>query len=147
MSLIIYADVSKWGRLRARPVDDTASNKEWPRSKFLHDSVKKFREPQQDITGPPRYILKNYFCLLLFLSLIIYADVSKWGRLRARPVDDTASNKEWPRSKFDEAQASNKFWATATGHNGAAPLYFKNLILLVALFKFNNIYADVSKWS
>jgi hypothetical protein len=49
----IYGELSKWGRLRALPVADEASNKEWQRSKFLHGSVKKFRAPQQDITGRP----------------------------------------------------------------------------------------------
>ena len=76
-----------------------------------------------------------------------YADLSKWGRLRARPVDNTASNKEWQRSKFVEAKAEQQILGTVTGHNGAAPFYFKKSILLVTLSEFDNIYADVSKWS
>ena len=40
-----------------------------------------------------------------------YGSVSKWGRLRAPPVADKASKKEWQRSKFGESTASNKFWA------------------------------------
>ena len=47
----------------------------------------------------------------------IYADVSKWGRLRALPVADKASDKEWPRSNFYTAVLKNS--GTATGHNGA----------------------------
>ena len=38
----LFGDISKWGRLRALPVADEASNKEWPRSKFLHGSAKNF---------------------------------------------------------------------------------------------------------
>ncbi len=52
-----HGDVSKWGRLRALPVADEAKATEWPRSKFLHGSVKKFRVPGQDITGLTRNIV------------------------------------------------------------------------------------------
>jgi len=38
----------------------------------------------------------------LFGTLTLYGEISKWGRLRALPVADKASNKEWPRSKFGE---------------------------------------------
>jgi len=37
------------------------------------------------------------------------------GRLRAPPVADAASNKEWQRSKFCEANSEEKFSGTATG--------------------------------
>ena len=30
----------------------------------------------------------------------LYGEISKWGRLRALPVADEASKKEWQRSKF-----------------------------------------------
>jgi hypothetical protein len=33
---------------------------------------------------------------------ILYGEVLKWGRLRALPVADKASKKEWQRSKFGE---------------------------------------------
>ena len=47
-----YGEVSKRGRLRAPPVADTASKKEWRRSKFrAAKASEEFREPQQDITG------------------------------------------------------------------------------------------------
>ena len=39
--------------------------------------------------------------------------------LRALPVADEASNKEWQRSKFCEANSEQKISGTATGHNGA----------------------------
>jgi len=32
-----------------------------------------------------------------------------WGRLRALPVADKASNKEWQRSKFDERERVTNF--------------------------------------
>ena len=73
-----YGQVSKWGRLRVRPVDDTASNKEWQRSKFFTVVIKKFRAPQQDITGSPLYITTEYQ-LILFLEFSIYGQVSKWS--------------------------------------------------------------------
>ena len=42
---------SNRGRLRARPVDETASNKEWQRSKFcVANSKQKFRAPQQEMS-------------------------------------------------------------------------------------------------
>ena len=49
----------------------------------------------------------------------INAEVSKRGRLRALPVADEASKKEWQRSKFCEADSEQKISGTATGHNGA----------------------------
>ena len=62
---VIYGDVSKWGRLRALPVADEASNKEWQRSKFVGaPSRNKFWAPQQDITGRTVRILFN--CKTLF---------------------------------------------------------------------------------
>ena len=84
------------------------------------------------------------FIIMVFAD-IIYADVSKWGRLRALPVADKASNKEWPRSKLIGATSRNKFRVTATGHNGA-PRSMKIKLLVILLNEFN-IYADVSKWS
>ena len=51
-----------------------------------------------------------------------YGVVSKWGRLRALPVADEASNKEQPRSKFCEANSKQKISGTALGHNGR-PFY------------------------
>ena len=66
----IYGDISKWGRLRALPVADEASNKEWQRSKFLHGSDKKFREPQQDITGLTRNIVGSVTHLSLKLRCL-----------------------------------------------------------------------------
>ena len=54
----LYGDVSKWGRLRALPVADTASNKEWQRSKFCERNAnKEFQAPQQDITDMTRKAL------------------------------------------------------------------------------------------
>ena len=50
--------------------------------------------------------------------MLIYADVSKWGRLRALPVADDASNKEWQRSKLCEVSNELTILGTATGHNG-----------------------------
>ena len=38
-----------------------------------------------------------------------YEDISKWGRLRALPVADEASNKEWQRSKFGELMRATNF--------------------------------------
>lgn len=38
----VYGDVSNWGRLRALPVADEASNKEWQRSKFSNDNAENF---------------------------------------------------------------------------------------------------------
>jgi hypothetical protein len=46
------------------------------------------------------YKLNHY--VLLQTEFNIYEELSKWGRLRALPVADEASNKEWQRSKFDE---------------------------------------------
>ena len=48
-----------------------------------------------------------------------YAEISKWGRLRALPVADKASKKEWQRSKFGEPVGEQQISGTATGHNGA----------------------------
>ncbi len=50
---------------------------------------------------------------------IFYGNVSKRGRLRVLPVADEASNKEWQRSKFGEANSEQQILITATGHNGA----------------------------
>ena len=44
---------------------------------------------------------------------------AKWGRLRALPVADEASKKEWQRSKFGEAKSEQQILGTATGHDGA----------------------------
>ena len=41
------------------------------------------------------------------------------GRLRAPPVADKASKKEWQRSKFCEATSERKISGTLAGHNGA----------------------------
>ncbi len=73
-----FGDVSKWGRCRALPVADEAKATEWPRSKFLHGSVKKFRAPQQDITGSP-FDKKLNIALILLREFNIYGDVSKWS--------------------------------------------------------------------
>jgi len=63
----------------------------------------------------------------LFPSLIIHAEVSKWGRLRALPVADQASNKELPRSKFCEAFSELEISGTAKGHNGdPRRVHYKN---------------------
>ena len=76
---LIYGDVSKWGRLRALPVADEASNKEWQRSKLCEaNASKQFWAPQQDITGEPRFTLTNIDKNSL-MSLYIYGDVSKWS--------------------------------------------------------------------
>ena len=58
-----------------------------------------------------------------FTEVNIYADVSKWGRLRALPVADEASNKEWQRSKLCEASSEQTILGTATGHNGVPRTY------------------------
>ena len=42
-------------------------------------------------------------------KLITYGEISKWGRLRALPVADEASKKEWQRSKFDERERVTNF--------------------------------------
>ena len=56
---------------------------------------------------------------MLQICNTIYAEVLKWGRLRALPVADEASKEEWQRSKFCEANSKQKISGTATGHNGA----------------------------
>ncbi len=56
---------------------------------------------------------------MLQICNTIYAEVSKWGRLRALPVADEASKEEWQGSKFCEANSERKISGTATGHNGA----------------------------
>ncbi len=48
-----------------------------------------------------------------------YAEISKWGRLRPPPVAEEGSKKEWPRSKFCEANSEQKISGTRAGHNGA----------------------------
>ena len=48
----IHGGLPKRGRLRAPPAADEASNKEWQRSKSCERKAnKRFRAPQQDITG------------------------------------------------------------------------------------------------
>lgn len=44
-----------------------------------------------------------------------YAEISKWGRLRPPPVADEGSKKEWPRSKFGDANSEQQISGTATG--------------------------------
>ena len=61
--------------------------------------------------------------------MIPYGGISKWGRLRALPVADEASNKEWQRSKFCVANSKQKISGTATGHNEAEPTKIKLQIL------------------
>ena len=49
------------GRLRAPPGAEEASKKEWPRSKSCERTAsKRFRAPQQDITGRPQRIRQFY---------------------------------------------------------------------------------------
>ena len=48
-------------------------------------------------------------------AMFIYGEVLKWGRLRALPVAEQASNKEWQRSKFGEANSEQQILGTATG--------------------------------
>ena len=56
---------------------------------------------------------------------ISYGVVSKWGRLRALPVAEEASKKEWLRSNKIERQRMRRFFReTATGHNGTDSKYF-----------------------
>ena len=52
----------------------------------------------------------------------IYSDSSERGRLRALPVAEKASKKEWQRSKFGEANSEQQISGTATGHNEASPV-------------------------
>ena len=47
----------------------------------------------------------------------IHGGISKWGRLRALPVAEEASKKEWQRSKREHGGA--RALGTATGHNEA----------------------------
>ena len=65
-----YGEVLKWGRLRALPAADTASNKEWPRSKFLSDSDLKFWAPQQDeeVSPAPKFLP----CIFLNNSIFLW---------------------------------------------------------------------------
>ena len=55
-----------------------------------------------------------------------YAAVSKWGRLRVPPAADTASKKEWQRSKFRERKRA-EISGTATGHNGPDSKLYANI--------------------
>ena len=72
---------------------------------------------------PPDWWLrgrKKYGMILGLTKPSEYAVVSKWGRLRALPVADKASSKEWPRSKKSRINVSPMIFSlTATGHNGA----------------------------
>ena len=43
------------------------------------------------------------------LATTKYGELSKWGRLRALPVADEASSKEWQRSKFRECKRAGNF--------------------------------------
>ena len=76
-SITIDAAVSKWGRLRALPVAEEASKKEWQRSKKGSAKARSFfRKPQQDITGvPARQANKSS----TQACVTIDAAVSKWS--------------------------------------------------------------------
>ena len=50
-----------------------------------------------------------------------FGRLSKWGRLRALPVADEASKKEWQRSNKSSTHGCEDFSGTATGHNEAEP--------------------------
>ncbi len=45
----------------------------------------------------------NAFYNAFYNFIFYYGEVLKWGRLRAPPGADAASNKEWQRSKFGDA--------------------------------------------
>ena len=54
-NVAVRGGLPKWGRLRAPPAAEEASKKEWQRSKSCERTAnKRFRAPQQDITGRPR---------------------------------------------------------------------------------------------
>ena len=57
-----------------------------------------FGHRNRNITGRSRVSPKIEYCLLSYPSFNIYAGLSKWGRLRALPAAEKASNKEWLRS-------------------------------------------------
>ena len=42
----------------------------------------------------------HFYIQVKILYTTEYGELSKWGRLRALPVADEASNKEWQRSEF-----------------------------------------------
>ena len=75
--------------------------------------------PARHIRAPPSSA-KNTDCHAASLLAMTEIKVSLrgLGRLRALPVADEASKKEWQRSKFGEPKASNKFWAPQQDHNG-----------------------------
>ena len=52
---------------------------------------------------------------MLQTELNIDAEISKWGRLRALPVAEEASKKEWQRSKFCEANSERKNFGHRNG--------------------------------
>ena len=56
-----------------------------------------------------------------------YGKNPKWGRLRALPVAEEASKKEWPRSNKIGRQRMRRFFRdTETGHNGTRPVKRNN---------------------
>ena len=59
----------------------------------------------------------------------IFGDVSKRGRLRVLPVVETASKKEWQRSKFGEPMSSNKFWVPQQGITGLTGNHKRHLAM------------------
>ena len=72
-----YGEVLKWGRLRALPAADTASNKEWQRSKFLSEQRLKSWAPQQDEEASPEP--KSSPCISL-INLIFFMEKYSSGR-------------------------------------------------------------------
>ena len=70
---------------------------------------RRFRAPQQDITGGLEK--RNKFILLLISQSGVHISGGnpKRGRLRAPPVAEEASKKEWQRSKSCEPQRAEDF--------------------------------------
>ena len=75
------------GRLRAPPAADKASNKEWPRSKSCERiASRRFRAPQQDITGRspsirqsgfPAHLLQFHFVVISRQGVNIHGGLPK----------------------------------------------------------------------
>ena len=85
---------------------DEARHKEWQRSKFCEQREQKISGTATGHNGAPRRITAK---IKLISSLIIYGEISKWGRCRAHPVGGEARQKEWQRSKFDERERVTNF--------------------------------------